>query len=71
MLLDPIPVLLDIRCIDHQHIGLVLFETIDQQIVHDAPLVVGQTTVLHLAGMQLGRIIAGNPLYQVEGIGPL
>ncbi len=65
---DPVPVLFDVGGIDDQHIGLVLFEAIHDQVVHDPAGLVGKGAVLRLTGRQFRGIVGGDALDQVQGM---
>jgi hypothetical protein len=69
---DPVPVLLDVAGVHHQDVVVVVavLHVVHQQVVHDAALVVGQAAVLHLAGGELGGVVAGDLLDEVQGLGP-
>ena len=67
MLADPVPVFFDIAGIHHQQV-FVVAHAVHQQIVDDAPLAIGLTAVLHLAGRKFRSIVGGDILNQVERV---
>ena len=61
------PVLINIGCIDHQQIRLILHPVHDQ-VIHDAALLVRQAAVLGAAHFEFGGIVGSDILDQVEGL---
>ena len=65
----PRPVLVDVGGVHHQQVllGLIL---VDQQVVHNAPLLVGQAGVLHAAGGEGGHVVRGDFLQEGQRLRP-
>jgi len=68
---DPFPVFGDVGGIDHEHVGFVLFQAVDEEVVDDAAVLVGEAAVLGLAVGQFGGVVGGDALDEVEGMGSL
>ena len=61
----PVPVLFDIRCIDHQHVFL-RFVCIHQQVVYNSSGFIRKTSVLHLARCKYSSVIGSHFLNKFE-----
>jgi hypothetical protein len=61
---DPVEVLLEVRCIDHQHV--VLLEPVHQQVVDHAPVLEAHRRVLGLTHLHARGIVDGNALNEVQ-----
>ena len=68
--LAPRPVLLDVGCIDHEQV-LLFFVVVDEEVVDDTALFVGEAGVLYVTDLELGGIVAGDVLDELEGVRPL
>ena len=68
VLLNPVPVFLDVRRIDYQQVVLI-GQLVYQQVVHDAAVVVGQAGILGFAVGELAGVVAGHALDEVERLG--
>ena len=70
MRLTPSPVLLDIIGIDDEEV-LLIFVVVDEEVVDDTPLFVGEAGILDVTDLELRGVVGGDILDELEGIGAL
>ena len=63
------PVLFGVGSVDHQQESLGV-DAVDEDVVHDAPLSVGQARILDLPVVQRGYVVRGDMLQEVDRPGP-